>query len=315
MPAAALAAIVDAAAPGGRVTGVRRLHGGVSEITHLVRLAGAAGERRAVVVRRYQTASMQRWPDAPARMWRTLTALAAANTGVRAPRPVLFDESGARFGAPAVVMTREPGRAGLRPRDPERWLRDLAEAVVPLHQTPITPALAFLNRPRDWPAVPLAVAHANQLARHPLGEVIRAVFQRHSAAMARLPLCLIHGDYWAGNTLWRRGRLSAIVDWEQAALSTPGEEIGYCRMDLALQRSETDADAFGRAYEQAAGSTVPFLPVWDLAGAMRVPGELELWLPGFQALGLTHLTVEECKQRLFTFTERALYRAQQLDGG
>ncbi len=293
LPRAALDAILTAVAPGGRVGRVRRLHGGVSEITHLVPVSGPDGVRRDVVVRRYQAVSMQRWPDAPARMWRTLTALEQAGTGVCAPRPVLYDGEGTVFGAPAVVMTREPGRAWLLPRHPEAWLRHLAEALPPLHRVPITPALAFLHRPRDWPAVPLAEARADDLARHPRGAAIAEVFRRHAVAMARLPLALIHGDYWAGNTLWQRGRLTAVVDWEQAALATPGEEVGYCRMDLALQRSEMDADAFTAAYERASGAPVPFLPVWDLVGILRVPDDLEIWLPGFHALGLTHLTVAE----------------------
>ena len=32
------------------------------------------------------------------------------------------------------------------------------------------------------------------------------------------PPCLVHLDYWSGNILWENDEISAIVDWEEAAM-------------------------------------------------------------------------------------------------
>src|SRR4029079_12702792 len=33
-------------------------------------------------------------------------------------------------------------------------------------------------------------------------------------AAARMPTTVVHGDYWCGNLLVHRGRVSGVVDWE-----------------------------------------------------------------------------------------------------
>ena len=53
-------------------------------------------------------------------------------------------------------------------------------------------------------------------------------------AVARDGPVLVHGDFWAGNTLWQRHRLTGIVDWEMVARASRGYDVGYTHMDLAL---------------------------------------------------------------------------------
>ena len=36
---------------------------------------------------------------------------------------------------------------------------------------------------------------------------------------------LVHGDYWPGNLLWQRGRLTGVVDWEEPRLGDPSRDV------------------------------------------------------------------------------------------
>jgi aminoglycoside phosphotransferase (APT) family kinase protein len=119
---------------------------------------------------------------------------------------------------------------------------------------------------------------------------------------------LCHGDYWAGNTLWQTGTMTAIVDWDDARQGYPGLDVGYCRMDLAMQHDVSVANEFLSAYESAAGMRVPQLAVWDLLGASVAMPDPERWLPGFHELGRTDLTTEMVRERLTAFIDDALMR-------
>jgi aminoglycoside phosphotransferase (APT) family kinase protein len=127
--------------------------------------------------------------------------------------------------------------------------------------------------------------------------------------LAPTPAVLVHGDYWSGNTLWHRGRLTGVVDWGEARLDEAGADVGYCRMDLALLTPGDAPDAFLRAYEAAAGGQLPDVFFWDLCGAVPALPDPERWLPGYHDLGRTDLTPEAMRARLDAFVAAALARA------
>ena len=78
--------------------------------------------------------------------------------------------------------------------------------------------------------------------------------------------CFVHGDYQHFNILWRRDRLSAVVDWVNAAVGPPDFDVGHCRLNLAVLFSAELAERFLLAYEREAGRTVD--PRWDLAALL-----------------------------------------------
>ena len=85
-----------AIAPDGQVTRVRPLRGGVSSSVHLVQFVDAAGERRAVVVRRYGEYWQRTDPAGAGREFTLLEVLARAS--FPAPRPLMVDAEGGPFG-------------------------------------------------------------------------------------------------------------------------------------------------------------------------------------------------------------------------
>lgn len=306
--AAALAAVAASILPDSRVSGMRRLGGGLGAAMDRFDLVAPGGERRQLVLRRYPRRALEEEPEVAARSWRTLEAL--ERLGVPAPRPVWADLHGRVFGTAAYVMTRLPGRSGLCPRDLNGWLEELAHALAALHRTPIDGVdLTFLGSPGEsldralrWRIGDRLLADAQS------AQVQQALLAWWPRLRATTPV-LCHGDYWAGNTLWQRGRLTAIVDWDSALVADPGLDVGYCRCDLAMQHGQEAAEVFLRAYEAAAGRPVPQLHVWDLLGAAAALPDPERWLPGLHELGRDDLTPVIVRERLAVFVRNALARS------
>jgi aminoglycoside phosphotransferase (APT) family kinase protein len=138
---------------------------------------------------------------------------------------------------------------------------------------------------------------------------VRAALLRWRPRLRRMTPVLRQDDYWAGNTLWLRNRLVAVVDWDDGALGYAGADVGYCRMDLAMMAGPEAAGPFLHAYEKAAGWRVPQLFFWDLLGAARALPDPVKWLPGYHDLGRTDITPELMRARLRTFASDALVRA------
>jgi aminoglycoside phosphotransferase (APT) family kinase protein len=306
---AALDRVREVIAPGGRQTRVRRLRGGLDAGVHSVTFVMPDGERRSVVVRRYRERQVTRNPAIAARLWRILSIVEAL--GIPAPRPLMLDEDGSLFGQPAVVMSRLPGRGNLAPRDPARWTEQLAHTLAAIHRADTGAFdLGFLRGPSTSLD---ALIERDMGAGPPGGDPRRAAIRAALASWwpyLTLPApTLTHGDYWAGNTLWSRGRLTGVVDWDWAALDYPAAEVGYCRMDLAMTIGGDVPDRFLAAYEDAAGRPVPDIDFWGLVAAYRAPFDPAIWLPGLHDLGRTDITAAMMRERWQRFTDDALRRA------
>ena len=62
----------------------------------------------------------------------------------------------------------------------------------------------------------------------------------------RNPAVLLHGDFWPGDVLWQAGRLTAVLDWEDAQVGDPLADVGNTRLEFLW--------AFGReAMQQFTG--------------------------------------------------------------
>ncbi len=303
-----LGRMIDAALPGGRVVSVRRLRGGLAAAMHVVGVALPDGARTRVVLRRTASQGHLATPEQAAAEYRTLIVLNQA--GVAAPRPLLLDAAGRYFGGPALLMSYA-GRPLLAPRNVPLWLADLADALVSLETvTPERFDLTFLDTVgsdalRERLERPLPAS----IAADPLAREIAAVLKWQLPAIVRPTGCLVHRDFWPGNTVWRRGRLSAIVDWSTAAIGDPRVDLAQCRVDLAMLHGTAMADAFLDAHAARRGA--PLCDIWffDLLVGLSALEEFRGWLRGYHDLGLTHLSEAVVEERLRTFLGLALRRA------
>jgi aminoglycoside phosphotransferase (APT) family kinase protein len=259
-PAVALAWVAAAVGDGATVEAVRPLAGGTSAAVHAVTVRDRAGQRQRLVLRRFVRADwLAAEPDLAAREAAALDLLRASS--VPAPCLVAVDPRGEVAGAPAVLMTRLPGRVVGEPPDLEGYLRHLAATLPVIHATPPSPdgilpayrpyALE-LPRPPRWAARPAVWERAIEIVEGPgpAGDT-----------------CFIHRDYHPGNVLWQRGRVSGVVDWVNASIGAPEADVGHCRWNLASRFGPAAADRFLALYQAVAGRDGYHL-YWDVAAAI-----------------------------------------------
>ncbi|UNT00206.1 aminoglycoside phosphotransferase family protein [Streptomyces tubbatahanensis] len=295
VPQAALTWAARAVGPRARVRHVRRLPGGTHAATHLLRIAPPKTE---VVLRRFPPRD-----PAPAREAAVLRALDGLDA--RAPRLLAVDPAGRHCGAPAVLTSRVPGGADIRPADPEAAARRLGAALALVHAVP----RARLSGLRDCMAAARFSAQraGERTDEGPAAPVVAA----HEERLARQPRVLTHFDYWSGNVLWEGSALSGVVDWSGAGSAPRGLDVSWCRLDLVLLHGpvlgHAVADAFHAAYESAARTEVSDLVLWDLFALRNAYRSVTTWLPNYHGLGRTDLTGEDLRARHTAWTAARLH--------
>ena len=182
----------------------------------------------------------------------------AQRVALPVPKPIVADLESVWFGRPAVVMSRLPGRADLTPNDVDSWVAALAQALAALHDTPVDGAQGAMTRPPRFGAWHAPAGELDPLT----AAAVSAVTARPaSGASERV---LTHGDFHPGNVLWRRGRISGVVDWSEALLDTRWYDVAYCRASLCVLLGPDIADRLADAYSGIVGRTSDELAVYDL---------------------------------------------------
>ncbi|HYY87745.1 MAG TPA: phosphotransferase [Chloroflexota bacterium] len=298
----------DAIAPGGRIIRVRPLRGGISSSVHLLRLATANGQHQAVVVRRYGEYWQRTDPVACRREFRLLEVL--ADSSFPAPKPLLLEAEAGPFDAPTVVMSHLPGRPLLAPRNLPDYLQQMAGTLAHLHQLPID-RLDFL--PDQTAMVARVLGASRPSADDPLQQAVwdSAVAAWGPVAEPGGPRALVHGDYWPGNVLWKRGRLVGVVDWEQPRLGDPAKDVATCRGDLTILFGGVAADEFLMRYESASGRHIEHLRFWDLFISTWAVREIDEWAVVYPLLGRPDLTPDAARTRIRAFARAALDRSDE----
>lgn len=258
--------------PEGSVQVLGPLPGGVESAVHAVVVTDGGRASRPAVLKRRQDGAVDGTGE-----WAGLAA--AAGAGVATPEPMAFDPDGRWFGVPALLMSRLPGAGDLHACGDERSLRQLAAALVAIHDgdgsglhQPPPPWLG--DGPDD--ATPYEAAVWERIARLRPGV---------GAGTA-----LVHRDFHPGNVLWAGGRLTGVVDWEDAALGWPGEDLARCRWHLALLHGPDTARRFLAAYQAESGRLLPHLALCDAAygvGVLRQAEERAFFLRRSGVAGAT----------------------------
>ena len=232
-----------AARLGGRVVSARALRGGMSSAVHLITVQRPGAERDQAVLRRYVRPDPDE-PDPAAREARALRLAEAAD--VPTPALLAVDPDGTEAGVPALLMTRLPGRIDWWPSDLERWLERLAGLLPRIHGTALpcvtlprfAPYRQDSYRPPGWARYPRVWERAVEISLGPAPD---------------LPAVLLHRDFHPGNVLWRRGRVSGVVDWLGACAGPAAADVAHCRVNLLTMGAEV-TERFTRGWERVAGA-------------------------------------------------------------
>lgn len=222
---------------GGRVVTVRALRGGLSSAMHLVSVANGD----TVVLRRYVRFDPSE-PDIAEREARALEFVA------RLPLPTPELLATELTGVPMLLMSRLPGRVDWRPSDRDGWLRRMAELLPVIHAVPlpepgvIRPFATYQQQSYELPAWvrwPAVWERAMELVRDRVSDG-DDVF--------------LHRDFHPGNVLWRRGRLTGVVDWQSASVGPASVDVGHCRSNL-LSYGRDAVARFTTWWERVSGRT------------------------------------------------------------
>ena len=218
--------------------------------------------------------------------------------------------------APAVIAARADDAAALL----------LIEYVDGSSHQPVEPDLARLETlgrvaariskadpgSAELPAVrrPVPDVDFDELRAQARPQPLLAAAQRRVAALEPDdPVGFVHGDLWAGNTLWRGATLAAVIDWDCAGLGPAGVDIGSLRCDAAMCYGLEAADHVLGGWQREARRPARSLAYWDAVAALCTPPDID-WFAGAIAdmNGRPDLTKELLRQRRDAFLADALER-------
>jgi aminoglycoside phosphotransferase (APT) family kinase protein len=264
------------------------------------------GARDKISLRRFVRGNRASQPERVAHEYRVLQFL--ETTDIPAPRPLLLDADGALFGVPAIALTYLPGRPLYRPRDADSWTRQLAEALLRVHAvTPRTHDLSWLHvHLRDGIHETL---DRDRTRAHDHSALAQEAHTRLVSAFGDIDWLdgtFVHDDYWPGNTIWYRGRLTGVIDWTFAEVGDPRSDVAQCRLDLALINGVDVSDAFLEAYRSLAPQPLPQVWFFDLLRGLHALLSYQFWFTGYQDARLADMTERRIRTGIEAFLGRAL---------
>lgn len=224
--------------------------------------------------------------------------LAAAEVGVRAPRLIGADDSGARLGAPAIVMTRLHGSPrGAGGADPVAWVDGLAAELARISAAPMPrqPLAGW----EPWFSLPLSTPP--WVSDAGLWRDMEAVV---GDPLPHAPQRFIHRDYHPLNVLWDGDEVTGTVDWVNGCIGPIESDVASCRINIAVSDRTIDGWALADDFlHRCIDRGVPWHPAWDLdviAGAARPESMMA------NAEAGANLTVESIREAYETGVRRAL---------
>ncbi len=253
-----------------RVVRVRALRGGSSSAMHVV--TTDTGDR----------AVLRRWvvplddpddADVPERETKALKIMQSVPE-VPTPELIACDIRGANVDVPSTLMSLVPGSIDWSPAG-DRLDDYLRRLVVPLLHIsdaalPTRPAIPTY-RPYEWNK-PVGGPRWTRLPQSLWTRAAACYLGPPPSAERRF----IHRDYHPGNVLWRRHRVSGVVDWGSSSLGAPEVDVGHCRANLQGHFSMEIADRFLELWQSMSGRR-DYHGYWDLAAVMNAPDEYDAW--------------------------------------
>jgi len=272
-----------------RVVRMWNLAGGISAEMTAVEVVWPDGSSGRVVVRRNDTAA------AEYDLLRQLPSF-----GIPVPRPRGFDTATA-----ALVLDYVEGDGRYAESDGPDTARAFAEMLATIHRVDGARA-EFDGLPRRVDAV------ARHLANPPAvldattrEEYVRTMLsERWPPPATNLP-CLLHGDFWPGNVLWRDDAIVAVIDWEEPSVGDPVADLGSVRLDLLWVFGPDVMATFTAMYASATGVDMTNLPLWDLVAALRPAGNISSWSSQWPALGRPDIRPETMRTDHRWFVDQA----------
>lgn len=296
-----LARIVQHVDPNARILAAEPLTGGVSAQVVRLTIAQVHGSRSLLL--RWHTGGGQRI-EREATVLRQLHA-----AGLPVPQVIAEGIAGDPLPDAYLLLEFIDGQTDFTPGDVSAYVRSAAATLAQVHQVGVSAGLAGLLPDHN-------ATCAEQVARHPLmldhvlGEDrIRERLRELWPWSQDNRGCLLHGDYWPGNLIWRDGVLVGIIDWEDAALGDPLADLANSRLEMLFAFGQMAMLEFTTAYvAYRPALDLRRLPHWELMASLRPMQQLAAWAPGWAAYGRPEVTEYSLQAAHRWFVGQALAR-------
>jgi aminoglycoside phosphotransferase (APT) family kinase protein len=251
-------------APGLAIAEFRVIVGGRSRQTVLFTISGTSGVPVHLVCQRDHPANIN--PQGSVTVQYALLRY-LHESGLKVPRPVLFETGRSALGAPFVITEKVPGTTVIdaateyyaAPPRSARLASSLAGQMGRLHTLAPAPVKNSLRT-----TLADAASWASEVARmrkcwHEQATGPSVVVEAALAWLERNIGCvtdrttIVHTDMLLHNILVENGEVSAVLDWEIAHIGHPAEDLGYVRPVIEQM---TDWSTFMSAYIAAGGAQI-----------------------------------------------------------
>jgi len=287
-------------APGAILESIDALEGGVSATMAKISVLFADGVQRRYVVRTPGKWTAEEPPGFIEREYKILQQVGL--TGIPSPKPVFLESEGPddRF----YVLEYIEGAPELNPSDPAAYGRAFAELHAQIHGLDLQ-----RHRLLDTRHLPTKVRTPDEATDpHIREDEVRSVLDKLCPIEDVNPPVFRHGDLWPGNVLWHEGKVSGIVDWENASLGEPLFDIAITRLDLLWVAGWEATQAFTEHYLHLNPIDSSKLALFDLVAALRLSGAIEMIAPAYPPLGRPDVTADSLTRDLGEFVDSALSR-------
>ena len=267
--AVAFARIAERIVPGATLLSHCPLRGGVSAAVYALEVTSADGPL-SFVLRRHGAATWKQLPDTVTRTEFQLLRV-VREAGLPVPRPVLFDDSATLLPSPFFVMELVEGSTDISSAWLDAALGQMAEFLARLHALDAANVGLSQLPAREDPVQ----GTLQYLPSEPRFARLREVIASYRVQPSRP--ALLHGDFWPGNLLWREQQLTAVLDWEDAALGPAASDVACCRAELNAAFDATAARVFTERYLAASADQLSDLALWDLYVGSAALATLHAW--------------------------------------
>ena len=297
----ALTTLIQKAFPHSRLLYVWPLAGGISASMVALEIQLDNGQTKKVIFRSHAH------PRLVEKEFRLLQILQEQE--IKTPAPFLLDQSGE---SDLLVIDYVEGEMCFAPTDLHSHLRQLATQLACLHQLDLSQYdLTFLPQ-NGAVCAELERERPSSSPHFPQETEIRFNLTPSNLPKVQNKQTLLHGDFWPGNSLWRDGQPTAVIDWEDALLGDPLIDLAQSRSEIAWIFGPQALESFTHHYQQQMPLDYAALPYWDLCAALRQIRLVGADLAGFAdylaGYGRSDITPQTIRQNLNTFINNALAR-------
>lgn len=260
--------------PDSQLLKIESLTGGISTQTTKLEVKLSDGSKKKFVVRQHGERDRASNPNIARDEFKLLQALYQSDVPTAKPYHVSDDV----FDYPCIVLEYIEGQAEFTPENLENTIKKMADALISIHSIPnaettfdFLPAqsLRYTYRLKNPPA-----KIDESLSEGQIRDALKSVWELPEVNER----VLLHGDYWAGNVLWKKCQLVAAIDWEDAMLGDPLADLGDSRIAILWSFGREAMTQFTEHYQSKMHHLdYRYLPYWDLCATLRPISQFSNW--------------------------------------